>query len=86
MSQKAHPEQVGLELTLYIRILTVLGSTLGRVPGYYDGVSRRFHQGCKVNTDTVPRLGPGRILPSPFQFILHSTFRRYLLFIANKRR
>jgi hypothetical protein len=36
MSQKAHTEQVGLELTLYIRILRVLGSTLGQVPGYHD--------------------------------------------------
>jgi hypothetical protein len=64
-------EQADLDVTLYICILDVLGSNLGRSTGYSERISRYFPQSLQTNAGIVTRLGHDRFLPNPFQFIIH---------------
>jgi hypothetical protein len=55
-----------------------LGSNLKRDNHYPDwGVCPGFLQSLHENSGISPQLRHDRLLPNPFQFICHLTFRRY---------
>lgn len=66
-----YAEQVGIAVTFYTRMRTVLGSNSGQDVAVLSDVFRGFPQYAQENSRMVPRLGHDRVLSDPFQFVIH---------------